>query len=279
MADSGGRPYQGPVSRVRRLLSSVASQGSILSIAAPYANCSYSVQFYGPSLSCGKTSVSESFESEAVTIINRGSTGGASTGERLAYVAFTPQVVDSSNESGDGLSLANNALRGLNMTFSSGAPSIGTIDEDRFHDHARFYIYVPRTSSFIECGLFNYSYTIDFSFVNGEQNVTVRSATRLNGVVHNCDQLGGCTPSTLAYISVMDAFGQLLLGQFSVSRYGYMSISRTQIHTSVLMQSKELQTELREKAPLSIANMSLSEGLEQVFLNTTLSLFSDSYFL
>ena len=90
----------------------------------------------------------------------------------------------------------------------------------------------------------------------------------------------------MAYTSILDALGNILIGYLADYGKGAIYPQRTQIMSTVLMGSMELQGSLGASKgtnglveQLSIANMTLSEALEQIVLNATLSLFSDSYFL
>lgn len=147
----------------------------------------------------------------------------------------------------------------------------------------------------IECGLFNSSYTVDFNFVNGYQNISVCNLTRLNGLtgspgVHAPEPSKYCSDSvistwsnptapTSSHIAMMAALGRLLNGwlpHMSSIAFG------TQITSSVLMDTQEMMNarySMPDNLPASIANMSLTQALEEVFINATLSLFSDTSFL
>jgi hypothetical protein len=42
-------------------MSAVSSQGSISQISPPYSNCTYSLPFYEPSLSCGDPNIGDAY--------------------------------------------------------------------------------------------------------------------------------------------------------------------------------------------------------------------------
>jgi hypothetical protein len=294
LINQGGPPsYTGPAPRIVRLMSSVTSQGSILQIAAPYPNCTYSVPFYGPSISCAPTTTGNSSFQEDISEVIKDSDCDGCHGIDLTYVGFVPQFTDTT--------LSDAALEGLkealNNPYSIQTPN--TLDQVST-DRARLYATILNSSvassasgyKTIECGLYNTSYVVNFTFSNGQQDVIVTNMTQLNGVNSNLwytlcgDNWGPCAGPGMAYNSILDTLGNLIIGSLAVEQYGSINSNRTQLASTVLMETMEIQGLLRAdpsisglSEPLSIANMTMSEALEQIVLNTTLSLFSDSYFL
>jgi hypothetical protein len=287
--------------RLSRLVSAVASQGSILQISAPYPNCSYVVEFHGPSLSCGlPTFGNSSLQDEVTGVINIANCGVANDtgcgGVLTDYVAFVPTITGKLNDT-----LTDWALYGLNLTLASSSSldagsAIRTLDTVS-PDHGRFFFLVPQPDSFtianktFECGLYNTSYAVNFTFSNGQQDIKVMNSTRLNGVpivLEDFSSSNACAPGTscygpaMAYASVLDAVGKMLVGYLTYSHYGVVSQTYTQISNTVLMETMEMQQVSNITGGpqrLSIANISMSDALEQLVTNITLSLFSDSYFL
>lgn len=307
LLNSGGPTgYIGPAQRVVRLLASITSQGSILQIAAPYPNCTYSIPFYGPSLSCGPTTTGNaSFQEDVWKLINNYTCPqGTCHGIEPFYIGFVPQY--------SGTTLSDAVLIGLNMTLNSPnniqtgseiAGSGATLDQVST-DHARFYAttlkagapsndgvngisYSASAYETIECGLYNTSYVVNFTFNNGLQNITVTNITQLNGVDGNqwfrqCGVAEGtCSGPAMAYYSIMDALDNQMIGFLQTLEYGQPESIRTQITNTVLMETTEIQDNMGfgYRQPLSIVNTTLGKALEQSVLNATLSLFSDSYFL
>lgn len=208
----------------------------------------------------------------------------------ISYVGFVPlNLTHSENPVVDGLrySLLNNSMA---------YPSDFTCS-----DRARLYTIAPNEIGYanetgtIECGLFNSSYTVDFDFINGSQNISLRNLTKINGITGSpgagsndaslyCSESvistwTSPTAPTSSHIAMMAALGRLLIGwlpHMSSIAFG------TQITSSVLMDTQEMvntQYTTPDNLPASIANMSLSQALEEVFINATLSLFSDTSFL
>ncbi|KAH7190033.1 hypothetical protein BKA60DRAFT_548036 [Fusarium oxysporum] len=287
----GGVGYYAPSSYVSRVLLSVASLGSILTIPAPFPNSSYSVDFYGPSISCG-TPRNASFAKLLAEAVKNETCCGDSAG----YVGFVPSS-NTINSTEEGYALAG--LRGaMNYSLIS---TVSSIDQTaNATSSAKLYVVVPdkpASSSYImanksiECSLYNSSYAVNFTFDNGRQNITYKSK-RLKGVASidaglNQDTGSSQFNAAVAYIALMDSLGKLLLGSLGISHYGVMRPTQTQIMSSVLMDAKEMQVlggvnaaTDRSEAPGSvIGNISMADALEQLFTNATISLFSNSKLL
>ncbi|TVY70853.1 hypothetical protein Focb16_v000107 [Fusarium oxysporum f. sp. cubense] len=287
----GGVGYYAPSSYVSRVLLSVASLGSILTIPAPFPNSSYSVDFYGPSISCG-TPRNASFAKLLAEAVKNETCCGDSAG----YVGFVPSS-NTMNSTEEGYALAG--LRGaMNYSLIS---TVSSIDQTaNATSSAKLYVVVPdkpASSSYImanksiECSLYNSSYAVNFTFDNGRQNITYKSK-RLKGVTSidaglNQDTGSSQFNAAVAYIALMDSLGKLLLGSLGISHYGVMRPTQTQIMSSVLMDAKEMQVlggvnaaTDRSEAPESvIGNISMADALEQLFTNATISLFSNSKLL
>ncbi|KAM3068328.1 hypothetical protein ACMFMG_009466 [Clarireedia jacksonii] len=275
-----------PSYRTQRIAQSVASQGSILSMTAPYPNCSYIVEFYGPSLSCGSQETMDSY-------ILANALNQITFRTDICYVAWVPER----NFYYGNETLASWTLTGLNKTLNPvcGSNSSGFYDQ-LSNDRMRLFIYTRGcTPKISECGLYNTSYTVNFTFSNSEQKIRVVNKTLLNGVERttnlstDLDLYLQNDAISKPYISLMISLNQLLLG-FSSMTNGEVVSSTTQMPSTVLSETSELQSIMRRTAnvsndlvstsgPLTIANMTMIAAVEELFLNMTLSLFSDSYFL
>lgn len=281
-SSSGGGGYAAPSNVMARLMSAVTSQGSIAQIAAPYPNSSYSVEFYGPSLSCG-------YIPRDSVLYDRIHVAEFSTGEAVAYLGFVPQRALRTATKDE------EAIYGLNVTLgaSTSAGPLPTFDKSYSStDHARFYAIMPFSGNYadsiIECGLYNSSYVVDFSFENGQQDITIRNETRLNGVPwSDGGPTTGFSVQQVAYTAVIDALGGLLVGTLRSSHYGFVTATHTRITSTILMQTQEMNRTLvvtksifgDQPEERTLKNMTMSKALEQVVTNTTLSFFSNSYFL
>ncbi|KAM0080783.1 hypothetical protein ACKRZS_007050 [Fusarium odoratissimum] len=287
----GGVGYYAPSSYVSRVLLSVASLGSILTIPAPFPNSSYSIDFHGPSISCNAPRNASFAKLLAEAVKNE-----TCCGDSAGYVGFVPSS-NTMNSTEEGYALAG--LRGaMNYSLIS---TVSSIDQTaNATSSAKLYVVVPdkpASSSYImanksiECSLYNSSYAVNFTFDNGRQNITYKSK-RLKGVTSidaglNQDTGSSQFNAAVAYIALMDSLGKLLLGSLRISHYGVMRPTQTQIMSSVLMDAKEMQVlggvnaaTDRSEAPESvIGNISMADALEQLFTNATISLFSNSKLL
>lgn len=290
----GGYSFIGPSSEISRLVATVAAQGSMINPPAPYTNCSYNLEFYGPSLSCGSAVYINN--TRVAEIIN------PQSGDARPFVSFVPMSNTNNNET-------DLTLAGLQYTIlneGSGVSLEETLDMSS-KDHGRIYTvinegfganFAASANKTIECGLYNTSYSVVFAFSNGQPKLTVVNATRLSGVINQgtfreCDATGFmkrseepvCSPDVVAYTALFNAFGQQLVGFLAQSHYGYILSSRTQVSKTVFMDTKELYATQyymnHGKSPDTRPDdaIGMAQALEEVFTNATLSLFSSSSFL
>jgi len=292
--------YQRPATSISRLVANVASSGIILPIRAPFPNSSYSLEFYGPSISCVRA---DPILEQKVTNM---------TGDSLvyAYIGFVPDPLNSRllNDT------TSDILNGLNMTLlsTSKISKLITFDELGPAGHARLFIwtYLPGDYNsttnittgrdppkLTECGLYNSSYKVDFNYTNNQQSVSVRNLTRLNGITYGTYLRFNVTvqetPGFFAGVAgcaLMEALSKMLVGFLRIAAVtdGWVSDGELGILNTVLMQAHEIrrlyrtvsQTEFTPfTEPLAIRNMSIAEAIEELSQNMTLSLFSNPYFL
>lgn len=293
--------YSSPSNEIARLVSSVLSQGSVLAIPSLYPRfpeSSYSLSFYGPSMTCKPMEGSPSFRA-AFDYVYRNVTGGGSGqgGNFVNYIGIIPQeeqMPGLPTNITDGLELS--ILRGLEYSLNKTlVGSARTFDDysPRKTDpgHARILISLPTTRSAadhtLECGLYNTSYHVEFNFLNTTQNIVVKNATRLNGVGSNATLMYPQKPDAFAAMSIIDALGSILMGSILSSHYSFNVPTRTQILSTVLMQTTEMKNLNMQgnwatspgESRFGVGEGSLSLALEQLVTNMTLSLFSDKYFL
>ncbi|KAH0597835.1 hypothetical protein MHUMG1_04207 [Metarhizium humberi] len=289
--------YEAPSIAVSRLVSSVASQGSIIPMKAPYPNSSFSTSFHAPSLSCRPMGGGPEFHAAFDKLflnLTEPNFGAGST--EKSFFSFVPQhpLVLRKNETDD---WKLRTLLGLQAILDkAGSAMLATVDglEDP-RSPCWFYVGFPIVQGYanrtIQCGLYNSSYDVEWKFSNGQQTTTVRNMTRLNPVSRaNADNklmyYANGTPD-VPYVAVMDALGALLMGWIQSSRFGVMWPSRTQILSTVLTQTYEMQ-HLRHSALKLVpiepqsphkTNLTMVEAMEQLVTNISLSLFSVGDFL
>lgn len=264
--------YKGPQYAVSKIATATAAQGNILSFPAPNPNSSWTVDFAGPAIHCGdldnktKALVLEQFTS----YINQ-----SECLESLGYLAWTP-----SNDSyhlpmdgPDGESwFANQTVGPLPSEGSS-------IEHPSVRTPLTLYVAIfPGMKSFVQryaggqekcgttgvsdqmtnlsilsCELYNASYRTEFTFVNGAQSVTVLNRGLNNhvyGVVTTTDNKKSRSTEyaynvtiirRLAYQSVFDAFGQILVGGLytTLASHG-LERNTTSIMSTILSETSEL---------------------------------------
>jgi len=264
----------------------------MLNTPAPYANCSYYLQFYGPSISCGSAT-----STNATRIAGIISPQGIE--DLRPFLSFVP------TDCGALLNETDAAICGLNYTLKGDPSAVtyrGSTYDSVSQDHARIYVVVPdqKAGNFgwsanktIECGLFNTSYGVQFSSGNGQLNLAVKNATRLNGVASDAalsmrdrsHEASVCSPDAVAYIALLNALGQQLAGYLEQSHYSHISAVQTQVDKTAFMDTKELyQSQYYMNHGTSadtvpVDAMAMTQALEEVFTNATLSLFSSTSFL
>lgn len=290
----GGYGYIGPSSEISRLMATVAAQGFVLEPPAPYTNCSYRLEFYGPSLSCGSAiSINDTKVAEMISLEGKK--------DPRPFVSFVPMLWMDNNETDPGLS-------GLRYVLDGGsATAWGSTSDIASEDRGRIYVVVNEelegnfgrpASKTIECGLYNSSYSLAFAFSNGQPKLTILNATRLNNVagldvLEGCDstiyekryEAPVCSRERIAYTALLSAFSQQLVGYLAQSRDGYIWSAQTQVAKTAFMDTKELYAsqyymnhgEHPETRPADAIGM--ARALEEVFTNGTLSLFSRTSFL
>jgi len=307
MSDDGGvrfySKYQKPSSPISRLVASLASTGSILPIQAPAANSSYSLNFYGPSISC--IPANPALGNKINSTIDKSSF-------IITYVAFVPTPLKADGESGIDESIEDgDVLNGLDSALKSASTvaKLITYDSRSTPGHARLFLAtyspakdgvgrIPRQVT--ECGLYNSSYAVDVSFINNQQSINVTNLTRLNGIGYetysNFNRTAQESPgffSAVVGCSLMDALSRLLVGylRFASLYDGWWDDGAgIQILNTVLMETQELrrgrlftsvanQTSPSDAPSSFIRDMTLAEAIEELSQNMTLSLFSNPYFL
>ncbi|KAJ9222271.1 hypothetical protein DTO169C6_5400 [Paecilomyces variotii] len=302
--------YLGPQDSIRRVAEVAAAEGELLSIPAPNANSSWQVNFHGPALSCN--AVNDSLRSDIAQNILQTSKGQMGIG--YAYIAWTPTSNSSvpfyQNGSDSYILKANpggsfSEVRTAPLSLFVGAfPTIAT-------QHPVCSYVLPgnecspapcnsttcllEKSTILQCSLYNTSYNTNFTYVNGEQTVNIS----LGGVLNSIPYLGGLLYSwtgptiatspnmfssleTFAYQSVMESFNRLLVGSISYSFLGtadslsgvYQTAPNTSVLSTALSETPELSF-LNGDGSTSVPNTeSLSDAIEHMFQNITVSLMS-----
>jgi hypothetical protein len=280
---------------IAKVLLPVATLGYILNIPAPFPNSSYSVDFYGPSISC-KTPQNRTFTDKINEIIgdyskyagNISYVGFVPTQSRYHTMPYSTYMRKPEDYAIEGLHEA------LNSTLVDTAESLDTTAYELFRywgeaDPAAFYVVTPsrvgwQAENTIKCQIYNSSYSTNFTFDNGLQDIKYEIKT-LNGIsvrdggeCSSGKQLHECNPVT-AYLSLMNAVGGLFLGaRWNRGNNVYVS-QRTMVGSTTVIGSPDMHAFYIEKPKSPIKEMSMGDTLEELFTNVTISIFSDSQFL
>jgi hypothetical protein len=217
----------------------------------------------------------------------------------VTYVGFVPfylpDYLEPFTESRTWEDCAIEGLHGsLNHSRLDLVPNVDATGYDMYQDlgvsyPTAFYVTTPdrqgwQARNTIKCQLYNSSYSMNFTFDNGLQDIKYK-IKELNGVsaldgdecrmgrrLHHCN-------SVTAYLSLMNAMGDLLWGfKRHVGENAYTD-HRTMIGSTTLIESPDMHTFYREKPKSPIKYMSMGDTLEEFFTNATISLFSNSEFL
>ena len=292
--------YGGPRYAVDKVVTATAVQGAILPISAPAANSSWTLEFPGPSLTCidlqGATldAIIENIQSAILAVDSRPSYG---------YIAWTP-TNDSAflpfTKVNGVYTLRPGTLGAGRFDSDSGNVS------DVVSDVAMIYIatFPELTNTYeglsngtvVQCALFNVSYYTSFNFVNGVQIVNIahdrsqlNKVTPLNGLPpgaagpladvypngsavvdpngnHITNAFNTTKVQILAYQSIMDSLGRILVGTISdflnSSETGIvLQSSNTTVLSTVLANTLELYNLTLYPRPTSKGFQSLQQYL------------------
>lgn len=247
MARNTAYAYAGPSADVQRCGFSAAMTGSVLDIPHDFANSSYHLDFWGPTIQCSSANNTVLQTAKDFLQDSKGTWG------QVSFASWTFQ--------------ANHAVAYDNTTSMS-FTSLDSYSQDM----ARIFVatYFDDSIQAIECGLYNASYSVDFSFVNDKLSTIIRALTIEQPVAvltslgtyntpWNPDWMTGDNGTRVSYQSVMDVFGKLFVGQGTFTG----GQNSQQIDTSYLLTH----------VSWTDSNKTQRE-LEELFQNITLSLFS-----
>lgn len=255
-----------PSPGIRRLLTAVASGVSTIGVKAPYANSSYSIQFYGPCLKCQSLDdalKSHDFDNfEQLAADNRTLSdlwahdfGGIDKGSGIYYNATALQDRN----------VILIATVATNLTDNTGGVNL-------------------------TCQLRNASYSVEFKFAQGVPTTTI-SQFELQPVLGYSEYtlIQELPPnSSRAYLSMLLALEELLIGEFgsqTSSSSNGITGGGIGVATTGLMACPEIITTatflptLNESFPsYMFRNGSLAAAIEGLSRNFTLSLLSTPEF-
>lgn len=251
--------FLGPRTIVSRLSVATATLGEILPISPPFANSSYQVQFYGPTVTCGDANSSiaatiDNLVQEQMAALQNGALEMVNF-----YFAFVPEIGGRATEA----ILANrfqqpaNASNQLWMTF-----------QRYVIDSTGLRVPQPR---YLVCQLRNASYDLSLDFTEGSQNIILNSLEILNDVDY--PTVDPTVPSDLvqhAYSAYMWAFTDQLIG--SIGIYNDTSLRGS----SGLTEFSEIRTQIEHTSLLGSSDLDyFFDQNHALFSNTSKSTNSD----
>lgn len=212
--------YMSPSSETERIVSSVATQGTILQIEPPAANSSWSVEFYGPIIVCDKVNqtLADYITQDVVHAINASNTITNDTRElvRYNYLSWAPESdtligstpfyhengSDTYTQRSSGLGPLVQRPDDLSRVWGPEKPGVHgpplslfvatfprALEDTELQQAIENMDRAVQNATIVHCALHNASYQVDLTYVNRDQTIHARDITVLNGVSH----FGGVT--------------------------------------------------------------------------------------
>jgi hypothetical protein len=250
----------GTSARLQRLSVFTTAGLEIGQIQIPYANASYELDFFAPAVSCSPAS-NASLVTRVTGWLN------SAEGAVMPYLSFVPAkleyVPSTFNPFGSSDSSGISVFYGFSYNYNV-----------RDNQSATVFVVMengaPTASAWpmIECTLYNASYKVGFEFTYPRQSINIIQRTLHNPVLTPHDQNATFGTPTWAYMNIMDAYTNILIGYTQASRGGATSY-RTMFQNTAL-------NNLDPDKGFDADQLMLI--LETMFQNITLSLLSDTSF-
>lgn len=256
-----------PTNSITRQVMSSVIQGSLLQVQAPGPNASYTLDFIAPNFQCQNASAYVN------KTVNEYLLDHSSMTFRQSFVAF----VSSRNLTSDIEYLSGRGAttqvwywhEDLNATDYAGKLIFAAYSND-----------LPKRSV-VECAMYNTSFTVNFSWHNGQQSIDIINRTVLHRVLPQAQLTPDNPPAnekqTLAYTAIAEVLNNIFVGIC----YSYpQRCTTSQVYSTPLADSAELSEGIDDEGnPLQTRLPSLAQTASQMGDNLTLNLFSNSYFL
>jgi hypothetical protein len=291
--DSIHYDYTAPQYLLDKVSRATAAGGEILPAPAPAVNSTYDYDFYGPSLSCQDASKQVLSDFSSAVSLPSSTT--------YYYIAWAPS---SSNTTTDLQYNLENTFSGANTLDHTNNPAALFIASRPVPPQNE----LPSDDwTLLQCSLLNTSYAVTFTNQNGIQTANITKSDQLEGVaaitsIAIDNPTKDISPHgwqrTIAYQSILDAFGRLLIGSIAQKTVGYLNVwttAATSVMSTSLSQTTELYDILTNVRNMAIvipgvcdvdydsnlvdkSALPLAYAVEQLFRNITLSLLSyDSF--
>ena len=302
--------FLGPRTVTTRLAHATATTGNILTLPIPATNATYQQIYFGPYIQCTNSTTEVSSRIDAMIERTKQELDPAVTLVQMNYFAAVPALDNFRNDSQTDVQIAN----------LSDISSVQHASNQLWISHPDF---VPdrnfsgtRTPRYMTCELWNASYTMQFTWRNGRQDLELVNRDLLHTVDYPVSPTGdAASKEIMAYSAVMWALSAQLTGSIgfyrdlnatnnpaetstgtSASR-GYSFID-TPLAQTVLLGATDLNAHFAQdhlwgvdsnpadRGPLSAqrlqdtgfaGNRSLMELIPELSVNATLSLITDPY--
>jgi hypothetical protein len=250
----------GTSARLQRLSVFTTAGFEIGQIQIPYANASYELDFFAPAVLCSPAT-NTSLVTRVISWL------GSVEGAVMPYLSFVPAKLE----------YVPSTFNPFDASDSTGISTFYGFSYNynvRDNQSTSVFVVMENGSSkysswpMIECTLYNASYQVSFEFTYPRQNINIIQRTLHNPVLTPHDQNATFGTPTWAYMNIMDAYTNILLGYTQASRGGATSYRTMYQNTALsnLDPNKGFGAD-----PLMLV-------LENMFQNITLSLLSDTSF-
>ena len=203
--------YSGPRTILTRLAVATAGTGQILSLPAPFINATYQQNFYGPYVQCQTANSTIAKQVDMAAERAKMALNPSIREVSNEYFAFVPALANLSGVSlNTGVQVANlsevnaatNASNQLWMKFPRYPPDVTVLNVT---DNAY--------PCYLSCELYNASYQVNFSWVNGIQSISMPKPDVVGVVAYPTNESStSAYEESLAYSAFMWALSNQLVG-------------------------------------------------------------------
>ncbi|KAK1546132.1 hypothetical protein CPAR01_00099 [Colletotrichum paranaense] len=263
--------YSGPSDGVRRAAISSLISGTIIPMASIYGNASWNLDFEGPALQCSALDADD----ELRINVTKSATERCSDGYCYRYISWMPESTTDLSpfwpEKKDSTRDTVSGPRDAPITLY-----VVENNDDGLSDSNMLVL-----DSFTKCTLYSASYQTEFSYRSGVQEIsTIPIANEPSEPW--LQSVGTMSTKTfnegvgVPFQAVMDAFSSMLIGSALINRniQGAPRIIQTQVGITNL--AKDLMFFGKQFSNQPGAGHEIPRLLENMFLNTTLSLMSQA---
>ena len=239
-------------------------QSQILTSQSHYANQSYSLTFYGPTIKCEPAN--STYIDALTSVFVYGMEGVAWTYQYLGWLGGDDH--DLNNKSGYNL-LSSQDLYNIVDVIQTETPRLFVVYNNEIGQYNNSKRHTNMFQNLTECLLYNSSYTVDFLFAFPEHKITIQSVEYLEPAMPSAKAATGSdtlpddalslSSTVFAYDSIMSAFGSNMVGYVTSDEYSSLGVGGVASQYSTFSDPKGME-----------------RSVEQLFHNITLSCLSDN---